>query len=424
MKTFILNTLSQIPSVNKQMDCMSIIKSYEWLVFNDQQSEEVEKFLFLKDDKLLVSVNGKSSYSQWQYMRVNSSLLLDDGDNKYMFKIIVCTKDLIFLKIDGTDTFSFLLNTKSNNLVNATYKDIKWYLKKNCNIDIFDDKEREEYERVQSDDIKKEKERKEQTWGKVLITLGIILGSFVLIGLILNICQDIIEKKEKKELYEKTHPLMSVTSLENRKSVNLGLSVDWATCNIGANSPLEEGNRYGWGDTSGIIYNARSSSMHYQDEPATDNAFEFAYPTRKDHIPPSTIVGTEYDIALQCWGKEWRMPTREEASELLDSCMFFVRNNYIVAIGPSGDSIQFPFDSSLGQSLCHGYVYATGDLDNFCKKYIHTFRIDNEHANNFALKDGHGNYVIKVAMENAERAAMLPVRAVRVNPGRTYNKHQ
>ena len=419
MKTFILNTLSQIPSVNKQMDCKSIIKSYEWLVFNDQQSEEVEKFIFLKDDKLLVSVNGKSSYSQWQYMRVNSSLLLDDGDNKYMFKIIVCTKDLILLKIDGTDTFSFLLNTKSNNLVNATYKDIKWYLKKNCNIDIFDGKEREEFERVQSDDFKKEKERKEQTWGTVVTTLGIILGSFLFIGIILGICQAIIEKKEKKELYEKTHPLMSVTSLENRQSVNLGLSVDWATCNIGANSPIEQGNLYGWGDTSGIIYSGRQSSMHYQDEPMTDSLNIFAYPPRKDHIPPSTIVGTEYDIALQCWGKEWRMPTWEEARELIDSCKFFVRNNYVVAIGPSGDSVQFPF----GSSIC--MKYATGDLDNLSKKYINAFIIRNEIGNNgIKLKDSNGNYIIKVGMESAGRAAMLPVRAVRVNPGRTYDKRQ
>ena len=419
MKTFILNTLSQIPSVNKQMDCKSIIKSCEWLVFNDQQSEEVEKFLFLKDDKLLVSVNGKSSYSQWQYMRVNSSLLLDDGDNKYMFKIIVCTKDLILLKIDGTDTFSFLLNTKSNYLVNATYKDIKWYLKKNCNIDIFDDKEREEFERVQSEDIKKEKERKEQTWGTVVTTLGIILGFFVLIGLLLNIIQDIIEKEEKKELYEKTHPLMSVTSLENRQSVNLGLSVDWATCNIGANSPIEQGNLYGWGDTSGIIYSGRQSSMHYQDEPMTDSLNIFAYPPRKDHIPPSTIVGTEYDIALQCWGKEWRMPTWEEARELIDSCKFFVRNNYVVAIGPSGDSVQFPF----GSSIC--MEYATGDLDNLSKKYINAFIIRNEIGNNgIELKDSNGNYIIKVGMVSAGRAAMLPVRAVRVNPGRTYDKRQ
>ena len=419
MKTFILNTLFQIPSVNKQMDCKSIIKSCEWLVFNDQQSEEVEKFLFLKDDKLLVSVNGKSSYSQWQYMRVNSSLLLDDGDNKCMFKIIVCTKDLILLKIDGTDTFSFLLNTKSNNLVNATYKDIKWHLKKNCNIDIFDGKEREEFERVQSDDIKKEKERKEQTWGTVVTTLGIILGSFLFIGIILGICQAIIEKKEKKELYEKTHPLMSVTSLENRQSVNLGLSVDWATCNIGANSPIEQGNLYGWGDTSGIIYSGRQSSMHYQDEPMTDSLNIFAYPPRKDHIPPSTIVGTEYDIALQCWGKEWRMPTWEEARELIDSCKFFVRNNYVVAIGPSGDSVQFPF----GSSIC--MEYATGDLDNLSKKYINAFIIRNEIGNNgIELKDSNGNYIIKVGMESAGRAAMLPVRAVRVNPGRTYDKRQ
>lgn len=419
MKTFILNTLSQIPSVNKQMDCKSIIKSCEWLVFNDQQSEEVEKFLFLKDDKLLVSVNGKSSYSQWQYMRVNSSLLLDDGDNKYMFKIIVCTKDLILLKIDGTDTFSFLLNTKSNNLVNATYKDIKWYLKENCNIDIFDDKEREEFERVRSDDIKKEKERNEHNLKVVIIGLGSILGLFLIIGLILGICQAIIEKKEKKELYEKTHPLMSVTSLENRKSVNLGLSVDWATCNIGANSPIEQGNLYGWGDTSGIIYSGRQSSMHYQDEPMTDGLNIFAYPPRKDHIPPSTIVGTEYDIALQCWGKEWRMPTWEEARELIDSCKFFVRNNYVVAIGPSGDSVQFPF----GSSIC--MEYATGDLDNLSKKYINAFIIRNEIGNNgIELKDSNGNYIIKVGMVSAGRAAMLPVRAVRVNPGRTYDKRQ
>ena len=280
------------------------------------------------------------------------------------------------------------------------------------------EKEREEFERVQSDDIKKEKERKEHIWGKVVITLGIILGSFVLIGLVLNICQDIIEKKEKKELYEKTHPLMSVTSLENRKSVNLGLSVDWATCNIGANSPIEQGNLYGWGDTSGIIYFGRSSSKDYQDEPVTDDLYTFAYPTRKDYIPPLTIVGTEYDIALQCWGKEWRMPTWEEARELIDRCNFFVRNNYIVAIGPSGDSVQFPF----GSSIC--MWYATGDLGNLGTKYINAFFIRNEiGGNGIALTDGNGNYIIEVAMGIAERTAMLPVRAVRTNSNQTYIKH-
>lgn len=419
MKTFIINTLSQIPSVNKQLDYKSIIKSNEWLVFNDQ-SEETEKFLFLNDDKLLVSLNGKSSYAQWQYMRLNSSMLIDDGKNKYMFKIIACSKDLVFLNIDSTDSFSFLVNTKSIDLANATYKGIKWHLKKKCNIDIFNDEERKEYENDQEGLTKKKAEQKERVFHNVTKGIGIIFGLAVIFFLIVGIADNFISKKKEKEQYAKSHPLMSVTAITNRKSVDLGLSVEWATCNIGANSPFEKGNLYGWGDTSGVIYGCHTSSREYEDEPSTGgDEFLFAYPTRKDHIPPSTIVGTEYDIARQCWGGEWRMPTREEARELLDSCMFFVRKNYIVAIGPSGDSIQFLFESAIGSDM--NYEYATGDLDTLTsalgikgnKKWIHTFMIGNERRNGSAITDERGNYKIKVAMGNKQRETMLPVRAVR-----------
>ena len=418
MKTFILNALSKIPSVNKQLDCKSIIKSREWLVFDDH-AEETEKILFLDDDELLVSLNGKSSYAQWQYMRVNSSMLIDDGENKYLFKIIVCTKDIVFLNIDSTDSFSFLINTKSSDLANATYKEIKWYLKKKCNIDIFDDVERKEYEDIQEELTIKEKEHRERVDYNVSKTIIIIIGLAILFFLFAGIVDNLISKKKEKDRYAKSHPLMSVTAVINRKSVDLGLSVEWATCNIGANSPIEKGNLYGWGDTSGIIYGCHTSSKGYQDEPSTEDAFQFAYPTREDHIPPTTIVGTKYDIARQCWGGEWRMPTREEAGELLDSCMFYVRKNYIVAIGPSGDSIQFPFESAIGSDMA--YEYATGELDTSTsalgikesKKWIHTFMIGNERRNGSAVTDESGNYKIKVAMGNKLREAMLPVRAVR-----------
>ena len=33
-----------------------------------------------------------------------------------------------------------------------------------------------------------------------------------------------------------------------RKSVDLGLSVKWATCNIGANKPAEAGDYLSWGE--------------------------------------------------------------------------------------------------------------------------------------------------------------------------------
>ena len=56
------------------------------------------------------------------------------------------------------------------------------------------------------------------------------------------------EKKQKEDKYNWTHPKMSVTKVENRQAVDLGLSVKWATCDIGANHPTEKGNEYGWSE--------------------------------------------------------------------------------------------------------------------------------------------------------------------------------
>lgn len=38
---------------------------------------------------------------------------------------------------------------------------------------------------------------------------------------------------------------------QTHEAVDLGLSVKWATCNVGATSPQELGGLYGWGDVSG-----------------------------------------------------------------------------------------------------------------------------------------------------------------------------
>ena len=37
--------------------------------------------------------------------------------------------------------------------------------------------------------------------------------------------------------------------INGHKAVDIGLSVKWATCNIGANRPEEYGGYYAWGET-------------------------------------------------------------------------------------------------------------------------------------------------------------------------------
>lgn len=186
MRTYLINTIGQIPTTNRQLDYKSTFKTNEWVVFNDKQGE-VEKLLFLDRDKLLVSLNGKTSYSKWQYMKVNSSLVIDDGDNKYMFKIIFCNKDIILLNIDSTDNYCFLINTKSESLEDCNYKEIQWYLKKICNVDIFNKEQRIEYENVQRKLMeKREKENHDMQRGwfkRMGIVLAIIIVLIVIVAL-------------------------------------------------------------------------------------------------------------------------------------------------------------------------------------------------------------------------------------------------
>ena len=111
------------------------------------------------------------------------------------------------------------------------------------------------------------------------------------------------------------------------KPVDLGLSVKWASFNVGASKPEEYGGLYGWGDVTG-----RKTS--------TDND---QYPTAN---PPKNISGTKYDIARKKWGKSWRLPTRKEQKELLEKCKWR-KSNYkgvkgYTVTGPNGNKIFLP----------------------------------------------------------------------------------
>lgn len=91
-------------------------------------------------------------------------------------------------------------------------------------------------------------------------------------------------------------------TIDNHDFVDLGLSVKWATCNLGATSPLESGNRYAWGETT--PWNDWTPANYY---------FAFA------PCSPDYILDANYDAVTANWGESWRMPTIEEIFELLDS---------------------------------------------------------------------------------------------------------
>lgn len=117
-------------------------------------------------------------------------------------------------------------------------------------------------------------------------------------------------------------------SLNGHEWVDLGLSVRWATCNVGASSPSEYGNYYAWGETTTKSSYTESNSRTYGKyiSDFSGNAY--------------------YDAATANWGSGWRMPTEEEFEELVDKCDWKWtsqggRNGYRVT-GPNGNSIFLP----------------------------------------------------------------------------------
>lgn len=114
---------------------------------------------------------------------------------------------------------------------------------------------------------------------------------------------------------------------DNIVAVDLGLSVKWASQNVGASSPGDPGGYYAWGETE-----------------EKDDYTKATYSIGQSDI--GDIYGTKYDVAYVKWGKNWRMPTQQEMYELEEKCTFEwgERNGIkgIIVNGPSGNSIFLP----------------------------------------------------------------------------------
>ena len=101
--------------------------------------------------------------------------------------------------------------------------------------------------------------------------------------------------------------------------VDLGLPSGtlWATCNIGALSPYDNGDYYAWGETS--PKNSYSwSNYKYCDGSATSLN---KYCTRSSYgkVDNKKQLDLEDDVASVIWGRKWRMPSSDQITELIDN---------------------------------------------------------------------------------------------------------
>ena len=140
----------------------------------------------------------------------------------------------------------------------------------------------------------------------------------------------------------------SGNSSNGHEYVDLGLSVKWATCNVGANAPEAYGDYFAWGEISPKS-SYSSSNYSYSNNPST--------------LPMSA------DAANANWGGTWRMPTRAEKDELRTQCTWtWTTQNgvkgYTVTSRTNGNSIFLPaagyhYNSDLFNAGSSGYYWSS-----------------------------------------------------------------
>lgn len=159
---------------------------------------------------------------------------------------------------------------------------------------------------------------------------------------------------------DEEYPLVETPKYE---AVDLGLSVKWAIHNVGATSPEGFGGYFSWGEIVQKTTYIRDSCVTYY--------------KKLDDISGNRL----YDVATAHWGDGWRMPSKAEMQEIIDSCVWerTMMNNVIgyKVTGLNGNYIFLPgagyiFSSShcLEENDCCYYWSSSPDEDD-AACYLH-----------------------------------------------------
>lgn len=135
--------------------------------------------------------------------------------------------------------------------------------------------------------------------------------------------------------------IMKGESQIEQEYVDLGLSVKWATANIGAAKPEDPGFRFAWGETEPKESFTWSNYFDTKDGGKTFNIYTGGI----------TNLDDKHDAASIASNGDGRMPTKEEWKELYDKCSISIK--YVSGVrcskftGPNGNYITIPNSSNL-----------------------------------------------------------------------------
>ena len=117
-----------------------------------------------------------------------------------------------------------------------------------------------------------------------------------------------------------------VVPVPQPEAVDLGLSVAWASFNVGASNPEELGEKFAWGETEA---KTTFGWTNYKWANGSNKTLtKYNWDINYGHVDNRWALELEDDAAFVNLGTSWRMPSKEECIELCSNCKieYYVMN--------------------------------------------------------------------------------------------------
>ncbi len=208
------------------------------------------------------------------------------------------------------------------------------------------------------------------------------------------------QKSEVEITKVSTEPKRSGT-INGHAYVDLGLSVKWATMNVGATSVTGYGKYYAWGEIKAYGEEDVSNEMNYNYAGCYTKTYyeactykwsldKYGESFSKYTVSTKATLEHDDDAARQNWGGAWRMPTHAEQEELIKNCYWVWTSSYNDT-GVAGYIVYAAKSSSdKGQIVYNGYTSSS----SYSLSDVHIFLpVAGIHNNSSLYTAGkHGNY--------------------------------
>lgn len=177
------------------------------------------------------------------------------------------------------------------------------------------------------------------------------------------------------------------------EAVDLGLSVKWASFNVGASKPEEYGDYYAWGEVETKV--GYSWNCYVLCDGSEIMLTKYNVLSDYGDVDNMTVLEAEDDVARKALGGEWRMPTDAEWTELRESCTW----TWTTLNGVYGRQVT----SNVNNNSI--FLPAAGYMDNY----------------NYISSGSHGTYwSSSLFIDNARHAWYVDLHSGNVNRGTIY----